>query len=122
MFIGHYLQPSFHLKTIHLIFAFLGSLQLNLKNKTAVTRETPDSDNDVTCAELKADEGWKKSVNNSRPVSIASEPEDSKWINIVTGKRKEKSGMTVHTSAHRKTNVLQIACFCLQLFYVGAYI
>lgn len=53
-----------------------------------VARDTPDSDNDVMCTELKKDEGWKKSVNNSRPVSIASEPDrnDSKWIDIVSGK------------------------------------
>ena len=54
-----------------------------------VSKETPDSDNDATCAELKADEGFKSSVNNgssgsSRPVSISSEPE-RKWIDIVSG-------------------------------------
>lgn len=57
---------------------------------SAVTRETPDSDNDATCAELKADEGWKKSVNKSRPASIASEPENNKWISIVSGIEKTK--------------------------------
>lgn len=49
-----------------------------------MNRETPDSDNDATCAELKADEGWKSSVKSSRPASIASEPE-KRWIDIVTG-------------------------------------
>lgn len=47
--------------------------------------ETPDSDNDATCAKLKADEGWKSSVKGSRPPSIVSEPE-KRWINIVSGK------------------------------------
>lgn len=60
------------------------------KNEYAVTRETPDSDNDATCAELKADEGWKKSVNKSRPASIASEPENNKWISIVSGIEEKK--------------------------------
>lgn len=52
-----------------------------------MARDTPDSDNDAMCAELKKDEGWKKSVNNSRPVSVASEPErnDNKWIDIISG-------------------------------------
>lgn len=50
-----------------------------------VSRETPDSDNDATCAELKADEGWKSSMsNNSRPISICSEPE-KRWVDIVSG-------------------------------------
>lgn len=50
-----------------------------------MSRETPDSDNDATCAELKADEGWKSSMsNNSRPISISSEPE-KRWMDIVSG-------------------------------------
>ncbi|KAJ6640624.1 Gamma-1-syntrophin [Pseudolycoriella hygida] len=49
-----------------------------------LSRETPDSDNDATCAELKADEGWKSSMsNNSRPLSISSEPE-KRWVDIVS--------------------------------------
>lgn len=63
-----------------------------------MTRETPDSDNDATCAELKADEGWKKSVNNSRPVSIASEPENNKWINVVSGKKKTEINWNVNAA------------------------
>jgi len=58
----------------------------------AVTKDTPDSDNDVTCAELKADEGYKSSVNSgtisrscSRPMSICSEPE-KRWTDVVAGK------------------------------------
>ncbi|TMW40810.1 hypothetical protein DOY81_014110, partial [Sarcophaga bullata] len=54
-------------------------------------KDTPDSDNDTTCAELKADEGYKSSVNNgtisrscSRPMSICSEPE-KKWVDVVAG-------------------------------------
>uniref|UniRef100_A0A182WBN4 PDZ domain-containing protein n=1 Tax=Anopheles minimus TaxID=112268 RepID=A0A182WBN4_9DIPT len=47
-----------------------------------LSRETPESDNDATCAELKADENWK-SVNSSRPVSISSEPEN-RWIDLVS--------------------------------------
>lgn len=77
------------------------------QNEFAVTRETPDSDNDATCAELKADEGWKKSVNNSRPVSIASEPENNKWITIVTGKY--KIGMSMQLKVHPETKV-HIVC------------
>lgn len=54
-------------------------------NESTVSRETPDSDNDATCAELKADEGWKSSMsNNSRPISISSEPE-KRWVDIVSG-------------------------------------
>ncbi|XP_059614591.1 gamma-1-syntrophin [Phlebotomus argentipes] len=48
-----------------------------------LSKETPDSDNDATCAELKADEGWKSSTNNSRPISMCSEPE-KKWVDIVS--------------------------------------
>ncbi|EDW91907.2 gamma-1-syntrophin isoform X1 [Drosophila teissieri] len=54
-----------------------------------LTKDTPDSDNDVTCAELKADEGYKSSVNSgtisrscSRPMSICSEPE-KRWTDVV---------------------------------------
>lgn len=71
----------------------------------AVSRETPESDNDATCAELKADEGWRlaqsnnnnnfngngtmnnssSSMNNNsnhRPNSLCSEPE-IRWVDIV---------------------------------------
>ncbi|XP_037902850.1 gamma-1-syntrophin isoform X2 [Hermetia illucens] len=53
-----------------------------------LSKDTPDSDNDATCAELKADEGFKSSMNcsnstGSRPVSISSEPE-KKWVDVVT--------------------------------------
>ncbi|KAH8347849.1 hypothetical protein KR084_001642 [Drosophila pseudotakahashii] len=54
-----------------------------------LTKDTPDSDNDATCAELKADEGYKSSVNSgtisrscSRPMSICSEPE-KRWTDVV---------------------------------------
>lgn len=57
-----------------------------------VNRDTPDSDNDITCAKLKADERWKSSVKGSRPTSIASEPE-KRWVDIVTG----------WLASHRKT-------------------
>lgn len=54
-----------------------------------VSRETPESDNDATCAELKADEGWKSSImknSTSRPVSIVSETNSEKrWVDIVSG-------------------------------------
>lgn len=59
------------------------------ENLSTVSRETPDSDNDATCAELKADEGWKSSMsNNSRPISISSEPE-KRWVDIVSGNCQE---------------------------------
>lgn len=51
-----------------------------------MNRDTPDSDNDITCAKLKADEGWRSSVKgSSRPPSIVSEAE-KRWIDIVTGR------------------------------------
>lgn len=72
---------------------------------TKVSRETPDSDNDATCAELRNDEKFMSSVvvdnngsSSSRPVSIVSEvaaaptvgPENEEhwpgWMNIVKGK------------------------------------
>lgn len=60
-----------------------------------MSKETPtDSDNDTTCAELKADEGFKAasasissdtlSRSTSRPISLCSEPE-RKWVDAVTG-------------------------------------
>ncbi|EDS41472.1 syntrophin [Culex quinquefasciatus] len=54
-----------------------------------LSRETPESDNDATCAELKVNvggvgqSGKKYSANNSRPVSISSEPEN-RWIDLVS--------------------------------------
>lgn len=53
-----------------------------------MARDTPDSDNDAMCVELKKDEGWKKSFNSSRPVSIASDITDrneKRWVDIVSG-------------------------------------
>jgi gamma-syntrophin len=62
-----------------------------------VSKETPESDNDKTCAELKADEGWKTAVNNchnnSRPVSMGSEPDQTinantvvtpRWVEVIS--------------------------------------
>ncbi|GAB0095069.1 Syntrophin [Sergentomyia squamirostris] len=49
-----------------------------------LSKETPDSDNDATCAELKADEGWKSSTNNSRPISLCSTEPEKKWMDIVS--------------------------------------
>lgn len=70
-----------------------------------VSRETPDSDNDATCAELKADEGWKSSMsNNSRPISISSEPE-KRWVDIV-------SGITFDSKNHQP---LLTVCVCIVL-------
>lgn len=63
---------------------------------SSVARDTPDSDNDAMCAELKKDEGWKKSVNNSRPTSVASEPErNDRWIDIVSGEISKKNFVLV---------------------------
>lgn len=53
-----------------------------------MARDTPDSDNDAMCVELKKDEGWKKSIDSSRPVSIASDITDrneKRWVDIVSG-------------------------------------
>lgn len=77
-------KTSFH-TNLNLNPAFTASIF-----EIAVSKDTPDSDNDATCAELKADEGFKSSMNcsnstGSRPVSISSEPE-KKWVDVVTGK------------------------------------
>jgi len=71
-------------------FSGLTNNMLTLFN-ILVTKDTPDSDNDATCAELKADEGYKSSVNSgtisrscSRPMSICSEPE-KRWTDVVAG-------------------------------------
>lgn len=62
-----------------------------------MTKDTPDSDNDTTCLQLKADEGFRMStqqqqqqgVPNSRPTSLCSEPavdnaaQCKKWVDMV---------------------------------------
>lgn len=52
-----------------------------------MSRETPDSDNDATCAELRNDEKFMSSVDNSRPVSMVSDaaPNEKRWVDIVSG-------------------------------------
>lgn len=60
-----------------------------------MSRETPESDNDATCAELMNDEGFQssiKNIGNSRPVSMVSEAATSssgndsrRWVDIVSG-------------------------------------
>lgn len=60
-----------------------------------MSRETPDSDNDATCAELRNDEKFMKSVDNNRPLSVVSTstdattaaagPNDRRWVDIVSG-------------------------------------
>lgn len=82
-----------------------------------MARETPDSDNDLTCAELKADEGWKRSVHSSRPASIASEPE-KRWTDIVTGNSIAecvRPTMSAHCNRYRSAVPLMMA-------YVTRYI
>lgn len=92
-----------------------------------MARDTPDSDNDLMCAELKKDEGWKKSINNSRPVSIVSEPDrnDNKWVNIVTGKRKFILECN-HETSHFFADNLNCSIFFhevpLMMAYVTRYI
>lgn len=62
-----------------------------------VTKDTPDSDNDTTCLQLKADEGFRMStqqttgMQNSRPTSLCSEPtvdnaaqQCKKWVDTVS--------------------------------------
>lgn len=61
----------------------------------SVSRETPESDNDATCAELINDVGFQSSMNNSgnsRPMSVVSEAATSasgsdtkRWVDIVSG-------------------------------------
>jgi gamma-syntrophin len=100
---------------------FLACLLLPLANpkkklflsRFSVSRDTPesDNDNDATCAELKADEGWRSAQNNNnnvhggatmnntfsnssfnsmnnnsnhhRPNSLCSEPE-IRWVDIIS--------------------------------------
>ena len=68
----------------------------------AVTKDTPDSDNDTTCLQLKADEGFRQStqqqqtapggVNGSRPSSLCSDQlvvdnattQSKKWVDAVS--------------------------------------
>jgi gamma-syntrophin len=84
-----YIQlTAFEWKFDEFSFLFVGS----------VSKETPESDNDKTCAELKADEGWKTAQNNghnnsSRPVSVGSEPEQTinannvvtpRWVEVIS--------------------------------------
>lgn len=65
-------------------------------NQLAVSSETPESDNDATCAKLINDEGFQSSMinsgGNSRPVSVISEAATSasghdgkRWVDIVAG-------------------------------------
>lgn len=85
-------QLKTKLKSNIISLIFLCSLLFcSLFRVIIVSKETPDSDNDATCAELKADEGFKSSVNNctisrsfSRPMSICSEPE-KKWVDVISG-------------------------------------
>lgn len=67
-----------------------------------LTKDTPDSDNDTTCLQLKADEGFRQStqqqqtaaggVNGSRPSSLCSEQlvvdnattQSKKWVDAVS--------------------------------------
>lgn len=89
-----------------------------------VSRETPDSDNDATCAELKADEGWKSSMmkhSTSRPVSIISESNTSgtekRWVNIVSGKA--NSRMLVRVESLKNCMLFLVP---LMMAYVTRYI
>lgn len=85
----------------------------------SVSRETPESDNDATCAELKADEGWKSSINNSRPVSIISESAaEKKWVDIVSGKYLGGSLTRQRTIA----NPIFMCIVPLMMAYVTRYI
>lgn len=84
--------------SIIIIIIVTGDNDRRGNSRTAVSRETPESDNDATCAELKADEVWK-SANNSRPVSISSEPEN-RWIDLVSGE-------------WRNVSFLKFCCFLL---------
>lgn len=65
---------------------------LKITSTQTVSRETPDSDNDATCAELRNDEKFMSSVDNSRPVSIVSDAagvmasNEKRWVDIVSGK------------------------------------
>lgn len=87
-----------------------------------VTKDTPDSDNDVTCAELKADEGYKSSVNSgtisrscSRPMSICSEPE-KRWTDVVAGRSAQPNQPT------RAEPLFLASLVPLMMAYVTRYI
>lgn len=90
-----------------------------------MTKDTPDSDNDVTCAELKADEGYKSSVNSgtisrscSRPMSICSEPE-RRWTDAVAG-GKVNGGVVPKTDPFQVS--LSFSTVPLMMAYVTRYI
>lgn len=86
--VKHYRAATPFLQKQCLCFFFKFLFFLIFLNFILVSKETPDSDNDATCLELKADEGWKSATNrnNSRPVSISSEPPEQRWIDLVSGK------------------------------------
>ncbi|XP_067633980.1 gamma-1-syntrophin isoform X2 [Eurosta solidaginis] len=94
---GEYITACPHDDAVNILRNAGDIVVLTVKHYRAATpflqkqlaKETPDSDNDATCAELKADEGYKSSVDNgtisrscSRPMSICSEPE-KKWVEVV---------------------------------------
>uniref|UniRef100_A0A1A9WR78 PDZ domain-containing protein n=1 Tax=Glossina brevipalpis TaxID=37001 RepID=A0A1A9WR78_9MUSC len=97
---GEYITACPHDDAVNILRNAGDIVVLTVKHYRAATpflqkqlaKDTPDSDNDTTCAELKADEGYKSSVNNggggtisrscSRPMSICSEPE-KRWMDVV---------------------------------------
>ncbi|XP_055308927.1 gamma-1-syntrophin isoform X2 [Sitodiplosis mosellana] len=92
---GEFITACEHDDTVNILRNAGDIVVLTVKHYKAATpflqkqlaRDTPDSDNDAMCVELKKDEGWKKSFNNSRPVSVASDitdRNDKKWVDIIS--------------------------------------
>ncbi|KAL5285632.1 SNTG1 family protein [Megaselia abdita] len=99
---GEYITACPHDEAVNILRNAGDIVVLTVKHYKAATpflqkqlsKETPtDSDNDTTCAELKADEGFQAasasissdtlSRSTSRPISLCSEPE-RKWVDAVT--------------------------------------
>lgn len=93
---GEYITACCHDDAVNILRNAGDIVVLTVKHYRAATpflqkqlsKETPDSDNDATCAELKADEGWRSATSNnssgSRPTSICSEPSERRWVDIIS--------------------------------------
>ena len=91
----------------------------------AVSRDTPESDNDATCAELKADEGWRLAQNNNNNNNSSSS-------NSFSGNplMNNSNGSMNNNSNHRPNSLCSepeirwtdIVCVPLMMAYVTRYI
>lgn len=95
---GEYITACCHDDAVNILRNAGDIVVLTVKHYRAATpflqkqlsKETPDSDNDATCAELKADEGWRTATSNnsggsgSRPTSVCSETSEKRWVDIIS--------------------------------------